>query len=95
MLWLFVWRLSQEAIQRRCQRDRQVKRKFFKLRTYTGDIPCSITLRSAGGVSFQSADPLQQKLGYEIEEYGIKVQEDHSDQQSAADERNEQMAVDT
>src|SRR6218665_1023530 len=57
VIWLSVKRLSQEAIQRRSQRDRQVKRKVFKLRRDAGDIPCSITLRSAGGVSFQSAGP--------------------------------------
>jgi len=31
--------------------------------------------------------------GSGIEKYGTKVQEDHSDQKSAADERNEQIAV--
>src|SRR6218665_10830 len=39
------------------QRDRQVLRKVFKLRRNADDIPCSITLRSAVGVSFQSAGP--------------------------------------
>src|SRR6218665_3734090 len=32
VIWLFVRRLSQEAIQRRSQRDRLVKIKVFKLR---------------------------------------------------------------
>jgi len=32
-----------------------VKRKVFKLRNDADDMSCSITLRSAGGVSFQSA----------------------------------------
>src|SRR6218665_3826079 len=54
-LGLFVKRLSQKAIQRRSQCDRLVKIKVFKLRRDADDIPCNITLRSAGGVSFQSA----------------------------------------
>jgi len=58
VIWLFVKRLSQEAIiQRRSQRDRLVKIKVFKLRRDADDIPCNITLRSAGGESFQSAGP--------------------------------------
>ena len=55
VIWLFVKRLSQEAIQRRSQRDRLVKIKVLKLRRDADDILCNITLRSAGGVSFQSA----------------------------------------
>src|SRR6218665_1169846 len=57
VIWLFVKRLSQEAIQRRSQRDRLVKIKVFKLRRDADDIPCNITLRSAGGESFHSAGP--------------------------------------
>src|SRR6218665_3188604 len=57
VIWLFVKHLSQKAIQRRSQRDRLVKIKVFKLRRDADDIPGSITLRSAGGVSFQSAGP--------------------------------------
>jgi len=38
-------------------------------------------------------DPQLQVPGSGIEKYGTKVQEDHSDQQSAADERTEQIAV--
>ena len=38
-------------------------------------------------------DPPQQRPGPGIEKYGTKVQEDHSDQQSAADERIEQIVV--
>ena len=38
-------------------------------------------------------DPQQQRPGSGIEKYGTKVQVDHSDQQSAADERSEQKAV--
>jgi len=49
--------LSQKAIQRCSQRDRQMKRKVFKLRRDADDIPRSIKLRSAGGVPFQSAGP--------------------------------------
>ena len=38
-------------------------------------------------------DPQLQMLGSGKEKYGTKVQEDHSDQQSAANERSEQIAV--
>ena len=38
-------------------------------------------------------DPQLQMAGSGIEKYGTNVQEDHSDQQSAADERSEQIAV--
>src|SRR6218665_3166187 len=96
-IWLFVWRLSQEAIQRRSQCDRQVKRKVFKLRRDAGGIPCSITLRSAGGVAFQSVGPttVTAKPGFGIEKYGteLHVQEDHSNRPRADDERSEQIAV--
>src|SRR6218665_586046 len=61
VIWLFVKRLSQEAIQRRSQRDRLVKIKVFKLRRDADDIPCNITLRSAGGESFHSAGPTTAK----------------------------------
>src|SRR6218665_2884204 len=54
VIWLFVKSLSQEAIQRRSQRDRLVKIKVFKLRRDADDIPYNITLRSAGGESFHS-----------------------------------------
>jgi len=75
-------------------RYRQVKRSLqTRLRRDAGDIPCGITLRSAGGVSFQSAGPIQQRTGSGIEKYGTNVQEDHSEQQSAADERSGQIAV--
>src|SRR6218665_1074508 len=90
MLWLFVKRLSQKAIQKRSQRDRQVKRKVFKLRRDADDIPCSITLRSAGGVSFQSAGPTTGNARFwYIEQFGTKVQEDHSDQKSVYSVLNE------
>jgi len=51
ILYGYLYSASLKAIQRRSQRDRQVKRKVFKLRRDGGDTPCSITLRSAGGVS--------------------------------------------
>ena len=38
-------------------------------------------------------DPQPQMPGSGMEKYGTKVQEDHSDQQSAADERSKQIAV--
>src|SRR6218665_2714952 len=62
VIWLFVKRLSQEAIQRRSQRDRLVKIKGFKLRRDVDDIPCNITLWSAGGESFHSTGPRYKKI---------------------------------
>ena len=61
VIGLFVKRLSQEAIQMRSQGDRLVKIKVVKLRRDADDIPCNITLRSAGGESFQSAGPITAK----------------------------------
>src|SRR6218665_2223921 len=91
VIWLFVKRLSQKAIQRRSQRDRLVKIKVFKLRGDADDIPCSITLRSAGGESFQRAGPTKAKARFwdrEVRDHGIR--RGHNDQQSAADERRGQ-----
>ena len=61
----------------------------FRLRKDAGDIPYSITLRSAGEVLFQSAGPTTAKARFWDREvaYGTEVQEDHSDQQSAAEEK--------
>src|SRR6218665_1172241 len=64
VIWLFVKRLSQEAIQRRSQRDRLVKIKVFKLRRDADDIPCNITIQSAGGESFHSAGPTTAKARF-------------------------------
>jgi len=87
MLYGYVYSASRrKAIQRRSKRDRKVKRKVFKLRWDAGDIPCSITLWSAGGVSFQSA-------GLTTAKNGTRVQEDLRDEQSAAGKRSEQIAV--
>src|SRR6218665_3521334 len=61
VIWLFVQRLSQEAIQRHSKHDRLAKIKVFKLRRDADDIPCNITLRSAGGESFHSAGPTTAK----------------------------------
>src|SRR6218665_2649898 len=76
VIWLFVKRLSQEAIQRRSQRDRLVKIKVFKLRRDADDIPCNmITLRSAGGESFHSAGPTTAKARFwdrEVRDQGIR-----------------------
>src|SRR6218665_3270122 len=75
LIWLFVKRLSQEAIQRRSQRDRLVKIKVFKLRRDADDIPCNITLRSAGGESFHSAGPTTAKAQFwdsEVRDQGIR-----------------------
>ena len=38
-------------------------------------------------------DPQLQMPGSGIEKYGTNVHEDHSDQQSAVDDRSEQIAV--
>src|SRR6218665_947655 len=75
VIWLFVKRLSQEAIQRRSQRDRLVKIKVFKLRRDADDIPCNIILRSAGGESFHSAGPTTAKVRFwdrEVRDQGIR-----------------------
>ena len=75
VIWLFVKRLSQEAIQRRSQRDRLVKIKVFKLRRDADDIPCNITLRSAGGESFHSVGPTTAKARFwdrEVRDQGIR-----------------------
>src|SRR6218665_121079 len=64
VIWLFVKRLSQEAIQRRSQRDRLAKINVFKLRRDTDDIPCNITRRSPGGESCQSAGPTTAKARF-------------------------------
>ena len=64
-----------EGYQRRSQRDRLVKVKVFKLRRDADDIPCSITLRSAGGVSFQSEGPTTAKARFwsrEVRDHGIR-----------------------
>ena len=42
---------------------------------------------------FRVQGPLQQRPSSGIEKYGAKVQEDHNDQQRAADERSGQIAV--
>ena len=76
VIWLFVKRLSQEAIQRRSQRDSWlVKIKVFRLRRDADDILCNITLQSAGGESFQSAGPTTAKARFwdrEVRVHGIK-----------------------
>jgi len=49
--------------------------KFFKLQRDADDTPCSITLRSAGGVSFQSAGPTTAKTQFwdrEVRDHGIR-----------------------
>jgi len=83
-----------DGIQRRSQRGRLVKRKVFKLLRDADDIPC-IASHSEVQEEYHSKvqDPQLQMPGSGIEKYGIKVQEDHSDQQSAADERSEQIFV--
>ena len=76
------------------RKDREVKRKVFNLLRDAGDIPCSITLRSARRVSFQSARPTRAKARFWYREVREGTRRTHnSDQQSAADERSEQTVV--
>src|SRR6218665_1966866 len=89
VIWLFVKRLSQEDIQRRSQRDRLVKIKVFKLRRDADDIPCNITLRSAGGESFHSAGPTTAKARFwdrEVWNQGIRRSQ-RSAERSGREER--------
>src|SRR6218665_1979060 len=75
VIWLFVKGLSQVSIQRRSQRDRLVKIKVFKLRRDADDIPCNITLRSAGGESFHRAGPTTAKARFwdrKVRDQGIR-----------------------
>ena len=69
--------ISQDPIQRCSQRDRQVKN-----RSDADDIPFSITLRSAGEVSFQRVGPTTVKARFWDRDYGTKVYENHSDKQN-------------
>src|SRR6218665_1986715 len=89
VIWLFVKRLSKEAIQRRSQRDRLVKIKVFKLRRDADDIPCNITLRSAGGESFHSAGPTTAMALFwdrEVRDQGIRRSQ-RSAERSGREER--------
>src|SRR6218665_581037 len=89
VIWLFVKRLSQEATQRRSQRDRLVKINVFKLRRDADDIPCNITLRSAGGESFHSAGPTTAKARFwdrEVPDQGIRRSQ-RSEERSGREER--------
>src|SRR6218665_3619069 len=88
-IWLFVKRLSQEDIQRRSQRDRLVKIKVFKLQRDADDIPCNITLRSAGGEAFHSAGPTTAKARFwdrEVRDQGIRRSQ-RSAERSGREER--------
>src|SRR6218665_469211 len=89
VIWLFVKRLSQEAIQRRSQRERLVKIKVFKLGRDADDIPCNITLRSAGGETFHSAGPTTAKAQFwdrEVRDQGIRRSQ-RSAERSGREER--------
>src|SRR6218665_3346397 len=89
VIWLFVKPLFQKAIQRRSQRDRLVKMKVFKLRRDADYNPCSIALRSAGGVSFQSARPTTAKARFwdrEVRDHGIRRSQ-QSAERSGREER--------
>jgi len=93
VIWIFVQRLSQNSIQRRSQRDRQVKRKSSNFK----ETQMISTVASHSGVQEEYHSKVRhsqpQRLGSVIRRCGTKVQEDHSDQQSAADERSEQISV--
>src|SRR6218665_1964719 len=89
VIWLFVKRLSQEAIQRRSQRDRPVKIKVFKLQRDADDISCNITLGNAGGESFHSAGPTTAKARFwdrEVRDQGI-IRSQRSAECSGREER--------
>src|SRR6218665_346558 len=89
VIWLFVKRISQKAIQRRSQRDRLVKMKVFKLRRDADDIPCRILLQSARRVSFQRAGPTTAKARFwdrEVQDHGIRRSQ-RSAERSGREER--------
>src|SRR6218665_3925178 len=70
-------------------RGRLVKIKVFKLRRDTDDIPCGITFRSAGGVSFQSEGPTTAKARFwdrEVWDHGIRRSQ-RSAERSGREER--------
>src|SRR6218665_4384 len=51
------------------------RKEVFKLRMDAGDIPCSITLRRAGGVLFQSTEPTTAKAQFrdrEVQDQGTR-----------------------
>ena len=66
-------RLSQKAIQRRSQHDRQVKRKVFKLRRDTDDIPVASHSRVQEECHSRVQDPPQQRPNSGIEKYRTLV----------------------
>ena len=71
-----------KAIQRRSQRDRQVKRRLFKLRRDAGDVLVASYSEVQWECHSRVQDQLQQRPASGIEKYGTKVhvQEDHSDE---------------
>src|SRR6218665_1585441 len=75
--------------QRCSQRDRLLKIKVFKLRRDADDIPCNITLRSAGGESFHSAGPTTAKARFwdrEVRDQGMRRSQ-RSAERSGREER--------
>src|SRR6218665_1049856 len=81
--------LTEDHNQRRSQRDRVLKIKVFKLRREADDILCGITLRNAGGMSFQSAGPTTAKVRFwdrEVRDHGIKRSQ-RSAERSGREER--------
>ena len=84
--------LTEGYIQRRFQRDRQMKMKVFKLHRDAGDIPCSITLRSAGRVSFQSAGPTTAKARFWDRDVHVWDQGTRRSQRSAERSEREERA---
>src|SRR6218665_166942 len=52
------------------------RKEVFKLRRDADYIPCSITLRSAGGVSFKSTGPTTEKARFwerEVRDHDIRI----------------------
>src|SRR6218665_3250451 len=84
--------MSNRLIQRRSHRDWQVKRKVFKLRRDADDIPCSITLQSAEGLSFQSAGPTTANARFWNREVGLRDQGTRRSQRSAERSGREERA---
>src|SRR6218665_891641 len=84
--------MSNRLFQRRSPREWHVKRKVFKLRRDADDIPCSITLQSAEGLSFQSAGPTTANARFWDREVGLRDQGTRRSQRSAQCSGREEQA---
>jgi len=75
MLYGYLWSTSHRRLFRGALSVTGRWKEVFKLCRDGGDIPCSITLRSAGGVSFQSAGPTTTTARFwdrEVQDQGIR-----------------------